>query len=153
MSVLILHPRHIATLAHAFHHREVPKLGEKTPQAWVEKLAQANFRSAQNYYSLGHALKMSGCSCEREYVNQCIRALHESDSRLYSIIELLKLIDTYDYNAFDYPDYSSDKAIANGYDFCHMTQWHLDALRYRLIQQLDGYDAAPAFITDEEVPA
>lgn len=153
MSVLILHPRHIATLAHAFHHWDAPRLGEKTPQAWAEKLAQANFRSAQSYYSLGHALKMSDCSCEREYVNRCIRALHETDARLFSIVELLKIADTYDYNAFDYPDYSSDKAIANGYDSCNMTQWHLDALRYRLIQQLDGYDAAPAFITDQEVPA
>lgn len=153
MSVLILHPRHIATLAHAFHHWDAPKLGKKTSAAWAEKLAQANFRSAQNYYSLWHALKMSGCSCEREYVNQCIRALHESDSRLYSIVELLKLIDSYDYNAFDYPDYSSDKAKVYGYDLPYLTQWHVDALRFRLIQQLDGYDAAPAFITDQEVTA
>lgn len=149
MSVLILHPRHIATVAHACVQYDAPKLGYKTANDWVRNLARVQFRSACHYYDAIKACTMAGCDNEADFVNKCERALDESDSSLYSPLELLKLVDTYDYNAFENPDYDD----LQGYNSRHVTQWHIDALKDRLIRKIDGYDAAPAFITDQEVPA
>jgi hypothetical protein len=54
-------------------------------------------------------------------------------------VTLLKLIDCYEYQSCERPDWPESEAYA----YC-------DALRRRLIAQLPGYDAAPWAMSDED---
>lgn len=59
----------------------------------------------------------------------------------WSVVELLKAIDCYEYQACEHPDWAQSQAHA----FCQ-------ALRLRLISALPGYDAASWRITPNTVP-
>jgi len=135
MSAFLCTPHHIAALAWEFHKQGVygDTVGHSL-EGWARDLAFSNYSAIVERYDAESALKMAGGQTRPEYMSACAKEARETRPQ-YSLIQLLKALDCYEYQACEYSRYRDRTAPC-------LNDGHVSSLRKYLVQELQGYDSA-----------